>query len=479
MRNSRFCFRLAASVGFVMLATPGAALAQARGTVRGVVYDSLARHPLAGAMVQLLLSPAADTSYVATTDSSGAFQIDSVKPGRYVVGFFHTALEDLGVSSPTRTLDVTAGGSSVMTLWIPDAAGVIQSICGAAGLRADSTALLLGHVRDAESGEPIVGSTVVVVWYELIIDHGVRRQRRQVPVKTNALGRYAICRLPIDRGLSARAELGADATGFIDITPAAGAVELVNFSIARADVAAPSSPIVTDGMHRGSARLTGSVKNRTGRAIAGAQVRVLETAATTTTADNGTFALGALPAGTQSVEVRSIGYAPKRAAVALSTRTPGVVELVMSERVAELDAVTVYGQKNEQRSGALREFLERRKGGFGTFVTQADIEKQQPLTFCDVLRRMAGVVVSVGGGGNNTLGRCVIRMRGPDALVGECTPQFFLDGARITGGAGDIEGAVRPEEIAGVEVYRGAATTPSQFAGGCGAVVVWSGAMRR
>ncbi|MDQ6830580.1 MAG: carboxypeptidase regulatory-like domain-containing protein [Gemmatimonadota bacterium] len=477
MRITMRGIALVSSAMLAVAALSRTTYAQARGSVGGIVYDSMQHRPVAGATVQLLSSPVADTSYIATTDASGAFKIDSVKPGHYLAGFFHPTLDSLGLNSPLRAVDVAAGSSATTSLWVPSATGITRAVCGTAGLPADSSALLLGHVRDAETGEPIPGSTVVVVWYELIIDRGMRRERRQVPVKTDQRGWYAICRLPIDAGLSARAERGSDVTGFVDVTPTAGAIDIEDFAIPRSDSAGRPSTTVVNGMRKGSARLAGTVKNKAGRPIAGAQVRVIETAANATTADNGTFTLAGLPSGTQSVEVRSIGFAPKRAAVRLSSRTPAVVELVMSERIAELDAVTVYGQANERRNRALSGFLERRKSGFGNFLTHEEIEKYQPLSFCDVLHRVPGVSVSYGGGGMSagSLGGCSIMMRGTETIMGSCSPTFFLDGARMIGGASDMEMAVRPEEIAGVEVYKGAATTPAEFTGGCGAVVVWTG----
>jgi hypothetical protein len=61
------------------------------------------------------------------------------------------------------------------------------------------------------------------------------------------------------------------------------------------------------------------------------------------------------------------------------------VSVSMAERADVLDAVTVYGRK----SVAARDntgFLERQKAGVGYFLTRADIEKRNALTFTDLLR---------------------------------------------------------------------------------------------
>src|SRR5690606_12234826 len=82
---------------------------------------------------------------------------------------------------------------------------------------ADSTGLLLGFVRDADTGVPLAGANVVVMWRELVIDKGIHSERREVPTKANEAGWFALCAVPTDGPLTARAELGSDVTGFLEI----------------------------------------------------------------------------------------------------------------------------------------------------------------------------------------------------------------------------------------------------------------------
>src|SRR5689334_18632559 len=96
----------------IWLLVAPAVVARAAGAQRaqltGHVYDSLSRRPLAGATVQLV-GARTRASYVASTDSAGAYRVDSLRPDRYQAGFFHAELDSLGVASPTRTIDVTDG----------------------------------------------------------------------------------------------------------------------------------------------------------------------------------------------------------------------------------------------------------------------------------------------------------------------------------------------------------------------------------
>ncbi len=441
-------------------------------SVRGTVYDSLRSRSLAGAMVQLLPSTKADTPYTVSTDASGRFRIDGVKPGHYVVGFFHDALDSLGVQLPPITVDILR--ETEIALFIPSAATITRGICGPSTPAADSTGLLIGHVRDAETGESVAGSTVIVTWFEITIEKGVHRERRQIPVKTDARGWFALCHLPVDVGAKARAERGTDATGFADIVVTPRGVSVQEFALAHLEALSPKMDSGAPVVRHGNARLSGTVKNRAGKALPGAQLIVLETEAAATVNDAGAFALRGLPAGTQTVEVRQVGYAAKHVSVDLSAATPRTVDIVMSERVAELDAVTVYGKKEERGPDATG-FLQRKKAGFGQFVVREQIEKNNAFSICDVLTRTPRLIVSVTGGTG-----CTVHLVGRQSITRPCVPAVYLDGSPVAGGVADLAGLIPIEDIAGVEIYVGAAQTPMQFrsmiyGAGCGAIVVWTG----
>src|SRR3954453_16235234 len=94
------------------VAHPGTARAfqvQLRGgapaiTLRGTVYDSLLRAPVAGARVWIV-----GGSQSTVADSSGHFRLDSILPGRHVVAFEHPDLDSAGLSSNSRVIQVAAG----------------------------------------------------------------------------------------------------------------------------------------------------------------------------------------------------------------------------------------------------------------------------------------------------------------------------------------------------------------------------------
>src|SRR5690606_12497751 len=109
------------------------------------------------------------------------------------------------------------------------------------------------------------------------------------------------------------------------------------------------------------------------------------------TSDDGTFTLSGLPAGTQSLEARYVGYAPTRVSVDLASDQTRSVEVTLSERTDVLDQVTVYGKTLKRRLDYTG-FLERRKTqGSGHFITRADITEMRPVDLTDILRRVPGL----------------------------------------------------------------------------------------
>ena len=134
---------------------------------------------------------------------------------------------------------------------------------------------------------------------------------------------------------------------------------------------------------------TGVVRDGRGRPLSGAQLLLWGSGVTGSTLEDGTFALAGLPAGSQALEARYVGYAPKRVTVDLASNSTRTVTVTLDKRAEVLDEVTIYGKRSERRSD-FRGFLERSKRGFGHFLTRADIEKRHPFQFTDLFRMMPG-----------------------------------------------------------------------------------------
>lgn len=204
--------------------------------------------------------------------------------------------------------------------------------------------------------------------------------------------------------------------------------------------------------------------------IVGAGLRVV-------TGANGRFRMVQVPPGQYLLVVRRIGYAP----------TSGIVEVPVSDtlRLAytlerstfALDTVRINSRRVTMR---MVDFEQRRLQGIGQFITQEEIERRGSVQTSDFLRYMRGVQVSL----NTTQmfgGTQVYSRREGGGFDGNqqqqyCPMQVLLDGI-ILPRYFNLDLLPPPKQIAGIEVYAGAATIPPQFGGvdrRCGVVAVWT-----
>ena len=443
--------------------------------VQGVVFDSIGNHPLGGALVQLIELPPGRGAHTATSDSLGRFQMDSVAPGSYMVGFLHPLLDSIGIAAPNDKVLVRDGTSTHIALAVPSARNVTRAICGN-GRAADKTAkagtvdslgMIVGHVRDANSGAPLPGAAVTLQWQTLVLGSGTAHtESRSLRATTIGEGWFAMCDLAVD-DYQLHAELGPRETGLLDVE--IHPREIVRLSLV---LATDSGTVARDSVSGGGATLSGAIVSHDKRPLEGAQVAVDGSTASAITDAQGAFRLSGLPDGTRMAEARALGYAPVRVRVELSRAEARTVSIVMSKQVATLDAVTVYG-KQGRRLRDLTGFLDRKRRGFGHFITQEEIDRSNEANTCDLLRHVAGLNVrDISGGG------CTANIRG--ATTGgvgrgthQCEPTVYQDNIPFGGTLAEFSQSMSPHDIMGVEVYT-TATEPAQFQSSCGVIVVWT-----
>jgi hypothetical protein len=321
--------------------------------VSGVVFDSVAGAPLVGATVQWANASNLARTYTTQTDSAGRYAFPAIRLGRYLVGFIHQNVDALGVELPPLVVELRGDSAARFDLGTPSASTLLPAVCGnnAPATRPGGNALgellratrpagaLLGSVRDADSGEPVGGARVVVTWTELQTEGDptqgatVRNVRRRVPVRTRADGGFVACGLPSGVDLVANADAPRRQTGLIEFRLESGQLLRRDFTLGdSASVVTVTLPDTAAGREgrlsvpitvaRGQARLQGVVRAPGGGPLAGARVSVAGTDVSGTTSPSGAFALAGLPAGTYSLEVKAIGYAPTRVAVNLSRARP-------------------------------------------------------------------------------------------------------------------------------------------------------------
>lgn len=437
----------------------------------GSVYDSVTSLPLAGAEVQLVDLDNRARAYTVRADSLGRFRVDSIRPGRYMAGFFHPSVDALGIDPPLRSAIIHKGSDNFLELVIPGPVVIMNAVCGARPA-ADSSGAIAGVVRAADTGLPIAGAKVVVTWRDLVIDkRGLISEQHRVPVQTGEDGTYRVCGLPGADTVLGSAEAPGRRSGVVEVPIPIGGLARRDFSLgdsASAVAVVPDSSANAEVRRettvlRGSARLSGMVHGPDGKPMQGAKIVVWGTGLEATTRADGRFTLGGLPAGTFSVEARMLGFEPKHAAVDLSDKTPASVDIMFKERVQELSRVVIMG-KPSRNAPDIDGFLRRSRTGLGHYITAADYALKTAFAVSDALRMTPGVQVVPSG----SFGHVIL-------LRGRCAPVVYLDGVQATDGYKTLDDIVPPQQIAGIEVYAGLGEAPPQYqSNGCGVILVWT-----
>ena len=123
----------------------------------------------------------------------------------------------------------------------------------------------------------------------------------------------------------------------------------------------------------------------------GAFISILGTAIRVGTGPNGRFRITKIPTGQYLVIVKRVGYRPVSAVI----EVPSVDTVRLSytlERVTEtLETVTITEKAPTER---MSEFEQRRKLGFGEFMTRAEIDQRNSVFPTELFRKFMSVNVS-------------------------------------------------------------------------------------
>src|SRR5918996_917514 len=208
--------RFRAFLALALLGPPVVLAAQEPATrhisVIGSVRDSTTDKALVGAVVQIALTEAIRTARSTRTDDRGRFRFDSIVPGEYFATFFHPAVDSLGVQAPVRRVRLGARDPDRLDLAIPSVERVITALCPGTQ-SSDSSAVLVGEVRDADTGQPLADATVLGYWVDFIIDReGLRTVPQGVRTSAGSEGTFALCHLPAGGQVAVQASAGARAT---------------------------------------------------------------------------------------------------------------------------------------------------------------------------------------------------------------------------------------------------------------------------
>lgn len=415
--------------------------------ISGVVTDSIAHTALKHATVQLVARDDPSKALSTEADSLGRYAFKDVPAGQYRLGFFHEMLDSLGIDPPLKEINVSETKPIEVDLGIPSAARIRTAICGA-GSSNDSGAAIIGFVRDSK-GTAAPGVNVSGDWLEYGIGRGgITRRLARRTATTGDNGWYALCNVPSGGIVALVANRGADSTGTVEVQ-------------------VPPEGFLRREIYLGRAmtgHLSGTVVSAIGfRPVANAQVMVMNGPQTRTN-ERGEFNLTNAPEGTRMLEVRALGYYPDRRHVNI-VEGAAPVRIALPTLKAVLDTVKIRASRLALDEG----FTRRKRIGLGKFIGPEDIMKASPVNTTDLFRRVPGVRVDCD--------TCGVLMRGAFDQSGYCNAAVFIDGQYMSFlTTEDIDTAVPPNRVAGIEVYSGA-FVPAEFQVGllgCGSIAIWT-----
>lgn len=210
----------------------------------------------------------------------------------------------------------------------------------------------------------------------------------------------------------------------------------------------------------GTANVSGQVRSLTGDPVADAEVRVRDARATAVTDSAGRYTLSGVPAGTQLLVVRHLGYVIVEQPVELRAgRT--VTRDVLLRRNVVLDSIRVVASRPEYA-----EFeRNRRTHAFGQFLAAEQIDGMRATETADLFTNVLGFT-ALGRGG-------IARVISNAALARH--PECRSANVVINGIEDQSINDVAPSQIAGLEAYADETYVPARFVGraACGVIVIW------
>jgi hypothetical protein len=229
---------------------------------------------------------------------------------------------------------------------------------------------------------------------------------------------------------------------------------------------------------QGSASIAGLV---TGAGFSLDRVEIRIDPLVTVTDSAGRFRLTNLPAGNYILRARKLGYWADSLLISLSSGEQKQVAIVL-HRIAALDTIRASANATADIPANLRDFERRRHSGFGRFITETEIRKNENQSLGAFLQaRISGTRLVVHGGayymssGRTTQAATPLPRGGPRG----CWVSIYLDGVALYRGKGERPfdlSTLRASDIAGIEFYSGAATMPIEYNSfnDCGVLLLWT-----
>ncbi len=225
------------------------------------------------------------------------------------------------------------------------------------------------------------------------------------------------------------------------------------------------------------ARVTGHLLDEeSGRGIERAEVRLIrdDIDLGRPTDGWGYFAFPSVQPGSYELRITHIAYGTRSDSIEIAGGQLYDLELRLAMQPIELEPIVVEAVR-WQVSPRLWGFYERVDYGHGSYITRDEIERRQPLRVTQLIAEVPGVTLLDRPGPGSDIVLSQYRRFDPSGRPGPCLPIIYLDGYRLRDAS--LDDVVFPSDVEGVEVYKGLAEYPGEFASPdarCGVIAVWT-----
>ena len=482
---------LVASLGYAapLVAQQTSVAPAGMGRVQGTIRETMRPRSVRDASITLArLEPEPSVSFGTKPDAKGHYQLDSLPAGRYMIQLSHQVLDSLELALPAEEVFVIAGKTLEVPFNLPSGADLREAVCRGLTVRRE-TGAVFGRVVDADDEHPLTNADVAITWTELSFDRKTLRaspEQHDASVRTGPRGEYRICNIPTGIWILVQLQYAGHAGNAVRLSVSgeeAVVVRNLSMSVASAptlalldsvgatvrgldseptpgDTAPQPGDTVPKLLLTGDAAVSGIVRGGEGQPLPDVEIRVVNARPTTRTDAAGHYSLSGLPAGTQLLAVRRIGYLVGDVAVELRGGRMAHQDVVL-RRVVSLDSMNVVAKRRKP----FADFEYRRRNNpMGRFVTANDIEQYHPTEMGIFIQRLGGFRID-GVGPEARVYSTSARAGRPNCKEANVVIDG-VDQAQVN--------TVPPAEIAAMEVYAEAASAPGQYRAECGLILIWT-----
>ncbi len=374
--------------------------------------------------------------------------MDSVPAGRQIIGFSYPDLDSAGLSNNLRRIEVVAGRPLSVELDVPSLSTMYHVACGSTApvASARDSGVVFGSVQDVASHARLARARVTVSWVAARLGAArIEVTRPGVEVTTDSVGNYYACGVPRDYIVTASATAGRFTSGVTEVLLNDRGIARRDIAISRDTSALPDS----SGQRRGHATVVGRVVDLNDMARPGAHVTIDDAASAAYTNEDGRFAIGGLPAGSQMLMVRMIGYTAVRVPVLLRDNDTAHID-VRVRALTVLDTIRITARAGNNIE--LEDLELRMRTGSGYYLKGEDVRRRNSMRA--VFQGLPGLTID---------GPTPFEFTLETLQQGRPTPvKLFVDGF-----AADEQSiqTYRPDQIIAVEWYPRGQDAPLKYQG--------------